>query len=115
MTRPQVEAIDEWLRMVLWEYLLPGETFPSDGPLFEIHRLKGRLVLEDGGQKMIQGVRELFDIIDNPSSGTSEPAQGKMILIGRHLEKFDFERSVLEAIEGGGQSESDSQSESDMD
>jgi G3E family GTPase len=100
LTRIQVEAIDEWLRMVLWEYLLPGETLPHNAPLFEIHRLKGRLVLEDGGQKMIQGVRELFDIIDNPSSGTSEPGQGKMILIGRHLEKFDLERSLLAAIEG---------------
>jgi G3E family GTPase len=100
----QVEAVDEWLRLVLWEYLLPGQTLPRNGPLFEIHRLKGRLVLKDGGQKMIQGVRELFDIIDNPSSGTSEPGQGKMILIGRHLEKFDFQRSLLAAIEGGDQS-----------
>ncbi|OIW32402.1 cobW-domain-containing protein [Coniochaeta ligniaria NRRL 30616] len=102
LTSSQVEAIDEWLRMVLWEYMLPGETAAQDGPLFEIHRLKGRLVLEDGKQKMIQGVRELFDIIDNPSSGTSEPGQGKMILIGRHLEEFDFQRSLLAAIEGGG-------------
>lgn len=104
LTSSQVEAVDEWLRMVLWEYLLPGETFPDHGPHFEIHRLKGRLVLEDGKQKMIQGVRELFDIIDNPSSGRSEPGQGKMILIGRHLERFDFERSLLAAIERGGQS-----------
>lgn len=58
-------------------------------------------MLEDGRQKMIQGVRELFDIIDNPSSGASEPVQGKMILIGRHLERFDFPRSLLAAIGGG--------------
>ena len=98
MTSKQVEGVDEWLRSVLWEYLLPGETSPNSGPPFEIHRVKGRLVLEDDGQKIIQGVRELFDIIDNPSSGTSEPGDGKVILIGRHLDKYDFQRSLLESI-----------------
>lgn len=107
LTGTQVDAIDEWLRAVLWESLLPGETVPQGGPLFEIHRLKGRLVLEDGGQKMVQGVRELFDIMDNPSSGTSEPAQGKMILIGRHLERFQFQRSLLAMIERSRQSDID--------
>jgi hypothetical protein len=99
LSSTQVEAVDEWLRMVLWEYQLPGETVDPQGSHFEIHRLKGRLVLDNGSQKMIQGVRELFDIIDNPSSEASEPGQGKMILIGRHLEKFDFGRSLLAAIE----------------
>ncbi len=56
-------------------------------------------MLSGGGQKMIQGVRELFEIIDNPSSGTAEPGQGKVILIGRRLDDFDFQWSLLAAIE----------------
>jgi G3E family GTPase len=95
----QVDAVDEWLRSVLWENTLPGQTGSHQGSHFEIHRLKGRLVLTDGKQKMIQGVRELFDIIDNPSDGASEPGQGKLILIGRHLGDFDFQRSLMVAIE----------------
>lgn len=60
--------------------------------------MKGRLVLRDGKQKIIQGVRELFDIIDNPSTGAYEPGEGKIILIGRHLGEFDFQRSLSESI-----------------
>lgn len=56
-------------------------------------------MLSDGGEKMIQGVRELFDIMDNPSSEASGAAAGKMVLIGRHLGDFDFQESLLAAIE----------------
>ncbi|KAB5576565.1 CobW/HypB/UreG, nucleotide-binding domain-containing protein [Coniochaeta sp. 2T2.1] len=59
LPKNKVEAVDAWLRQVLWEYILPGETTPRNGAPFEIHRVKGRLVLEDGAQKMVQGVREL--------------------------------------------------------
>ncbi|RKU46801.1 hypothetical protein DL546_007150 [Coniochaeta pulveracea] len=97
LTSSQVDAVDAWLRSVLWENELPGESKKS--PHFEIHRLKGRLILHDGSQKMIQGVRELFEIMDNPSSESSEDVTGKMILIGRHLGDFDFRKSLLDAIE----------------
>jgi G3E family GTPase len=51
---------------------------------FEIHRLKGILVLQDGSCKIIQAVREVFEIRD------SEPKTGgdgdcKLVLIGRGL------------------------------
>jgi hypothetical protein len=101
MTADQVGRVDEWLRDVLWENVLPGAISDgSHGSPFEIHRLKGRLVMRDGGQKMIQGVREVFEIIDNPSAvaGESDPVEGKIVLIGRHLRDFDFQKSLLAAI-----------------
>lgn len=110
----QVTKVDEWLRSVLWESQLPD---PAGGPKlggrndptsFEIHRTKGRLVLKDSSVKVVQGVRELFEIFEAPASNPAEEAAGndaaaapessKLILIGRRLEQFDFEKSILSAI-----------------
>lgn len=110
----QVTKLDEWLRSVLWESQLPD---PAGGPKlggrndpasFEIHRTKGRLVLKDGSVNVLQGVRELFEIFEAPESSPAEeaageptaaPASSKLILIGRRLGQFDFEKSVLSALE----------------
>ncbi|KAK0643613.1 CobW/HypB/UreG, nucleotide-binding domain-containing protein [Cercophora newfieldiana] len=102
LTEGQLEAVDAWLRSVLWDNVLPSDE-ETDQSLFEIHRLKGRLVLSDGNEKMIQGVRELFEIFDKPNPGAEAslaPGKdaGKMVIIGRHLDKYDFERSLLEAV-----------------
>ncbi|KAK5660225.1 hypothetical protein OQA88_12759 [Cercophora sp. LCS_1] len=102
----QLQDIDAWLRSVLWENLLPGAV-RLDGPAFDIHRLKGRLVLQDGSEKMVQGVRELFEIFNNPNTDLEAPLEekkgaGKMVLIGRGLGDLDFERSLLNAIGHGG-------------
>lgn len=103
MNANQVEMIDEWLRAVLWENELPEDTKPEKTP-FEIHRMKGRIVLKDGDQKMIQGVREVFEIVDSPSVDADEgrPSAGKVVLIGRHLRDFDFASSLLMTIGEGG-------------
>ncbi|KAL1874437.1 hypothetical protein Daus18300_003455 [Diaporthe australafricana] len=95
----QVGKVDAWLRSVLWESVLPDDGDEHKEP-FEIHRLKGRLVVQNGGTKIIQGVRELFEIFDAPSGGhggTSEA--GKIVLIGRNIPDFDFQKSLLKAIE----------------
>lgn len=103
MTPDQAERVDEWLRSVLWENTLPNASGQQSSP-FEIHRLKGRLVMEDGSQKMIQGVREVFEMIDapNPSSVEDGPTIGKMVLIGRHLRDLDFQASLLAAVGNSG-------------
>jgi hypothetical protein len=99
LTADQQSAVDAWLRSVLWENVLPGHK-PGTGPTFEIHRLKGRFHLRGGREKIIQGVREIFDIFDSPSPQhvSDSPQPGKLILIGRHLEDFDFQRSLEDAI-----------------
>lgn len=101
LKKDQVDAVDRWLRRVLWENELPNDTAEHKSP-FEIHRLKGRLALENGKTKIIQGVRELFEIFDAPASGevVAEGASqsGKIVLIGRHVTNFDFEKSLLAAL-----------------
>lgn len=106
-----VGKVDEWLRAVLWESSLPvpsegeGEGFPAD---FEIHRLKGVLVFEGGERKIIQAVRDVFEIRDSESVGDEEDENGekkipqcKIVLIGRGLTakvdpwKKSFESFVL--------------------
>ncbi|KAK3353084.1 CobW/HypB/UreG, nucleotide-binding domain-containing protein [Lasiosphaeria hispida] len=99
-----IKAVDAWLRSLLWENVLPGVAEGQKDAGFEIHRLKGRLVIEDGGEKMVQGVRELFEIFDSPNptaaaaSAEERKGAGKMVLIGRFLDDFGFEKSLLNAI-----------------
>lgn len=94
----QVGKVDEWLRSVLWENELPSNDTEHQIP-FEIHRLKGRLALQSGETKIIQGVRELFEIFDAPASdGEGSSRTGKVVLIGRHVTDFGFEKSLLAAI-----------------
>lgn len=102
LTETQVDAVDAWLRSVLWDNVLPSDE-TTNKPAFEIHRLKGRLGLSDGREKMVQGVRELFEIFDNPHSAPEASLAprkdaGKIVIIGRHLDKYNFERSLLEAV-----------------
>lgn len=97
LSAEQFPKVDLWLRSVLWECELPH--FPNASP-FETHRVKGRLVLETGEIKMIQGVREIFEIIDTAdrvSDGDSS-LQGKMVIIGRHLNSEEFKQSLTLAL-----------------
>ncbi|KAF5020986.1 hypothetical protein F66182_6967 [Fusarium sp. NRRL 66182] len=48
----QLDAVDRWLRSVLWDNKLPEAKGEGD---FEIHRSKGRLVFANGDVKMLQG------------------------------------------------------------
>ncbi|KAF9893781.1 hypothetical protein FE257_009951 [Aspergillus nanangensis] len=84
----KVSLVDAWLRSVLWDATLPTaasgtESHPTD---FDIHRLKGILVTNDGSNKIIQAVRDVFEIRDAESGPTDEPkTQCKIVLIGRGL------------------------------
>ena len=91
----QLKEVDRWLRSVLWDHQLPGTAATAE---FEIHRSKGRLVFENGDVKMLQGVREVFELIDAPASGEPPPPGGKIILIGRRVADVNFEQSFRESI-----------------
>ena len=57
----------------------------------------------NGDVKIVQGVREVFEIFDAPSSNPSgsEPLQtleGKIVLIGRDIIDLPFAKSLLTAI-----------------
>lgn len=91
----QLEQVDKWLRLVLWENELPGNDEVQN---FEIHRSKGRLLFDNGDVKMLQGVREIFEVIDAPASSDPAPTAGKIIFIGRHVADVDFEQSFRSVV-----------------
>ncbi|KAI1115369.1 vitamin b12 biosynthesis, cobw-like protein [Nemania sp. NC0429] len=96
----QLQAVDRWLRSVLWEGEVPGISTKQHD--IEIHRLKARLVFDDGSEKIVQGVREIFEIVDGETSApeTSTTSQvGKIVLIGRGIHSINFEQSFLARID----------------
>ncbi len=81
-------TLDAWLREVLWR---EGES--NNDQTAEVHRMKGILPLTDGSVKILQGVREIFDMIDSSqpvssASGLTESGGGKIIMIGRRLDSI---------------------------
>lgn len=55
---------------------------------YEIHRTKGLLQLTDGSAKVVQGVREIFEMIDVKDNSKHEVADAsRVVLIGRHLDR----------------------------
>jgi Cobalamin synthesis protein cobW C-terminal domain len=94
----QLEKVDGWLRAVLWEHQLPHAASATP---FEIHRLKGRLLLRNGEIKMIQGVREIFEILGVPETSASKgsSAHGKIVIIGRHVRDVDFAESLTRILQ----------------
>lgn len=99
----KLQHVDSWLRSVLWEGQIPNQDPNPEVPI-EIHRLKARLVLANGDVKLVQGVREVFEIFDGEKLAPDEKAAtgsqtGKIVLIGRGLREVDFERSFLDAVQ----------------
>lgn len=86
-----MDCVDAWLRSVLWETKFPAPASVSSEPQpedFEIHRLKGILILNDGTSRIIQAVRDVFEIRDAEPIATEDqtkPLQCKIVLIGRGL------------------------------
>jgi G3E family GTPase len=104
----KLETLDAWLRSVLWESHLPASTTtpeitPNDDPLFEIHRLKARIPFTDRSIKIVQGVREIFEIMDERETVANEnitsKSDGKIVFIGRSLNLELFKASIFEALE----------------
>ncbi|RMY62485.1 hypothetical protein D0865_00418 [Hortaea werneckii] len=82
-----LDRLDAWLRSVLWEASLPGH---EDKKGWEIHRTKGRLVMSNGRTKMLQGVREIFELIDGAdvqedAHAESKEQGGRIVIIGRNV------------------------------
>lgn len=69
------EKLERCLEDILW----PAEQDRQ----YEVHRTKGLLQLKDGSIKMIQGVREVFDITDAADAEATHSS--KVVLIGRNL------------------------------
>lgn len=75
----------------------------DDHGSIEVHRLKARLPLSNGEVKIVQGVREVFEILDLPESSNSKVdvtsrTTGKIVFIGRRIIDIPFEKSFLDTI-----------------
>lgn len=98
--------LDGWLRSVLWEERLPRRDVANTAKglaTWEIHRIKGRIPLQNGGIKMLQGVREIFELTDGPpadaKNAAAEHQTGKMVLIGKHIGSEESKRIFQNSLE----------------
>ncbi|MCJ1387363.1 COBW domain-containing protein 1 [Xylographa bjoerkii] len=109
----KIHNLETWLRKVLWESKLiyPDGTYADLSDSVSIHRLKGRITLDSGEEKMVQGVREVFEITDladasYQNSGTGEggivPRVGKLVFIGRGLTGQPWKESLQHFLEQSG-------------
>lgn len=105
----QLSLLDAWLRSLLWDSRLLNQVSgndknSADSENLAIHRMKARVLMSDGTVKIVQGVREVFEIVAAPTQPNSilesaSKSQGKIVLIGRNLSNYDFEASLLNTIE----------------
>jgi hypothetical protein len=112
----QLSQLDSWLQAVLWESVLPQSSTVA-AKSFEIHRTKGRIHLNDDSTILLQGVREVFELLeerDITAAGvTSAPRpSSKIVLIGRGLDTAAFTESFFAVVgirDKGGVYDTDSQ------
>ncbi|KAL8682499.1 MAG: hypothetical protein Q9186_001446 [Xanthomendoza sp. 1 TL-2023] len=102
----QLDKLESWLQSLLWDSILP-DAIGNDEKAFAIHRVKGQIPVQDGRTLIIQGVRDVFEIIDNSvaeggrSGGKAVTKKGKIVLIGKGLVGLPFEESLAEALGQG--------------
>lgn len=102
LSEPRLKRLEEWLRGVLWtgldvarEKVDAAQDEGRDISRSDIHRVKGRILLEGGAVKLLQGVREVFEFLDEPSQKTSGSGEeGKIVMIGRHMGGDDGQRRM---------------------
>ncbi|KZT73842.1 CobW domain-containing protein [Daedalea quercina L-15889] len=84
------EKLDEWIRSVLWEQQLPGEPSGDGASDLIVLRCKGMFKTMAGRTYVLQGVRNLYDIMEVEEGGeadTGVPDMGKIVLIGKGLDE----------------------------
>lgn len=106
LLHPQREKLECWLRSLLWESILPPPSISTIEQVrtykqaFEIHRVKGQIPMSDGKNIMIQGVRDVFEMIERGGDGGVRDAgrKGKIVLIGKDLVGLPFQESLMGAL-----------------
>jgi len=95
----QVDSVDAWLRAVCWNAQLPHSQEDSS---FEIHRIKGQIPNTTGHTKLLQGVREIYELTDAADAAGAEsakaPGDGKIVVIGRGLTQESWQKSLTTSI-----------------
>ncbi|CAN6635232.1 zinc-regulated GTPase metalloprotein activator 1 [Trichomonascus vanleenenianus] len=83
-TQSQLDGIEKWLQTALWEKQIAGSPV-------SIHRAKGIFILGEAHAKVLQAVRETYELID---TNRVEAAESKVVLIGEDLDKAVIEREL---------------------
>lgn len=103
LSTTQATKLDQWLRLVLWEgALMPSNSstgLPSELPseLIDVLRCKGVYSTSEGKTYIIQGVRTLYDIQEEPSGDDRSGGLkvGKLVLIGKLGDKLRIKSSFV--------------------
>ena len=111
LTEQQLQRFESWLQKVLWEATLslPEKQGPQPAAAeLSIHRVKGRIILTSGFIKMVQGVRDVFEVTELAQPTKREPCSfesrlrdraGKLVLIGKGLLDLPWEASMMHSIQ----------------
>jgi len=87
LTLSQNNALDGWIRSILWESRIPEREASLQTPSkIEIIRCKGLWHTEEGRTFVLQGVRSLYEISEVVAKPTDGQI-GKVVLIGRGLDR----------------------------
>jgi G3E family GTPase len=83
-----------WLETLLWD---AEDRQEGRARKYEVHRTKGLIRCTDGTSRVVQGVREIFDLIEIPPTEDAENTvtEGKIVFIGRNLD-------LIREVDGGG-------------
>ncbi|KAF2002279.1 cobW-domain-containing protein [Amniculicola lignicola CBS 123094] len=106
LTPSQIPLFDTFLRTLLWDNELP-HIAPSAYTPFEIHRLKGRIPLrssngQEGKMLIVQGVRDVYDVMEVEGTGEKEGGEAKLVLIGKGVGQEAVRESLgMSLVEGG--------------
>jgi Cobalamin synthesis protein cobW C-terminal domain len=88
LSEEQREKLDHWLQSLLWEGSLIGINTSQQ---ISIHRTKGRIVMQNYQEWILQGVRELYEF---KYTGQSQGQTSKVVFIGEGLEKSSIGKSL---------------------
>ena len=75
----KLPMLEQWLQVILWD---DGE--PKN---YEVHRTKGYVPVNDGSARVVQGVREIFEMVETRQD-EDFGQEGKIVFIGRNLDKL---------------------------
>jgi G3E family GTPase len=88
-----LEAVDKWLQILLWEKSLQNLTNPSSTEAIEVLRVKMLLDAKDSDYKIIfQAVKELYDKQQGAAWG-EEDRLNKLVFIGKNIGNLDLMES----------------------
>lgn len=85
----ELPLLQDWLETLLWE---AEDRQEGHSRKYDIHRTKGLVLITDGTIRVVQGVREIFEIIEPPTvadrtgDNSNATPQGKIVFIGRNLD-----------------------------